>query len=58
MAHDIANILNEMVLDNCHPCGNGIALYLENDPTDAEVAHFLTRYLKNYYDKVLTKQNA
>ena len=50
MAHDLANILNEMVLDNCHPCGNGIALYLENDPTDAEVAHFLTRYLKNYYD--------
>lgn len=58
MAHDLANYLNEMVLDNCHPCGNGIALYLENDPTEPEIEAFLTRYLHNYFTKVLKKESA
>lgn len=55
MAHDLANYLNECVLDNAHPSGNGIELYMENDPTDHEVQALLTRYLRNYYDKVLSQ---
>ena len=50
MAWDLANYLNEMVLDNSYPCGSGVALFLDNEPRDHEIKALLTRYLRNYYD--------
>lgn len=31
---DLANYLNELMLDNAHPKGNGIKYYLENNASD------------------------
>jgi len=56
MAHDLANYLNEMVLDNSYPCGNGVALFMENEPQDCEIKALLTRYLRRYYETVLSKE--
>lgn len=52
MAHELANYLNECVLDNAHPCGSGIAYYPENEPTAQEVTAMLTRYLQRYWEHV------
>lgn len=36
-AYDLACYLNEMVCDNAHPLGNGIAHYMRNFPTNSEI---------------------
>jgi choline/ethanolamine kinase len=33
IAYDLANYLNEMCIDNAHPSGPGVKLYLNNFPT-------------------------
>jgi hypothetical protein len=58
MAQDLANYLNEMVLDNSYPCGTGVALFMDNEPSDYEIKALLTRYLRNYYDKILSKEDS
>lgn len=56
MAHDLANYLNEMLLDNSYPYGKGVALFMQNEPEDHEIKRLLTRYLRKYYDTILCKQ--
>ena len=51
MASDLANHLNELMFDN-----DSLIDYVENDASEEEVRAFLTRYLKHYYERVLTKQ--
>ena len=53
MASDLANHLNELMFDN-----DSLIDYVENDASEEEVRAFLTRYLKHYYERVLTKQGS
>lgn len=53
MAYDLANYLNECTIDNAHPKGVGVKLYLENFPTEEERHHFLSVYLKRYFDEIV-----
>lgn len=55
MAYDLANYLNECILDNAHPSGIGICMYPENTPSDEERTAMLRRYLNRYYHEVLLK---
>ncbi len=56
MAYDLANYLNECTIDNAHPKGVGVKLYLENFPTEEERHHFLSVYLKRYFDEIVSQQ--
>jgi thiamine kinase-like enzyme len=51
MAMDIANYLNECCLENAHPKGVGIKVYLENFPNQYECNQLMKAYLKCYYEK-------
>ena len=51
MQFDIANYLNETMIDNAHPKDFGIAYYPDNMLSDRERLEFLTKYLALYYDK-------
>lgn len=42
--YDIGNYLNEMVFDNAHPEGCGVATYLRNWPTHAEIESITRQY--------------
>lgn len=56
MATDVANYLNEMMLDNAFPGGWGVEAVLDNEPSLQEETMFMTRYLKNYFERVLSIQ--
>ena len=43
--YDLANYLNEFMLDNAHPKGCGIAYYPDNQATDLERQSMLKQYL-------------
>ena len=43
---DIANSINEIVIDNNHPFSPWAKLYLDNFPTDEEINAFISHYLK------------
>lgn len=50
MAYDIANYMNETMLDNSYPFKNGIATYLDNVLTfDNELSKMASTYLSRYY---------
>jgi len=53
MAMDLANYLNETMLDNSYPQKNGIAWYLENCMTRSEVERMSRQYLSVYYTKYI-----
>lgn len=53
MAMDLANYINETMLDNSYPSKNGIAWYLENCMTHQEVQTMAEAYLTRYFDKHL-----
>ena len=46
MAMDIANYINETMMDNAHPADNGIAIYLNNCMTEEEIDTMAKIYLK------------
>jgi thiamine kinase-like enzyme len=51
MAFDLANCLNETMIDNAHAEWPGIKFYFDNMPTDQERLSFLTHYLKRYFNE-------
>jgi thiamine kinase-like enzyme len=56
MAMDLANYMNETMLDNAYPGKNGVAWYEENCMTPAELEKMAVRYLECYYSKYATKE--
>lgn len=54
MAFDLANYINETMLDNAYPLDNGIAWYLDNCMTDQEARAMTVVYMRRYYDKHMT----
>lgn len=42
--YDIGNYLNEMMCDNAHPQGCGVAHYLRNWPTNNEIESITRQY--------------
>ena len=46
MAMDLANYINETMLDNNHPGGNGIAWYLDNCMQPKEIEAMVKEYMK------------
>lgn len=53
MAMDVANYLNETMLDNAHPGDNGLACYEMNVLTVDEVSSMARAYLSRYYHKYM-----
>lgn len=49
MAMDIANYLNEFMLDNNHPKGSGIKFYINNFASNYECNSLMKDYLRCYY---------
>jgi thiamine kinase-like enzyme len=45
---DIANYINETMLDNAYPCKNGIAVYTENLATDPEQEVIMRNWLERF----------
>ena len=58
MQFDIANYLNETMIDNAHPKDFGIAYYPDNMPSDGERLEFLSKYLALYYDKFVKSSSS
>ena len=54
MAMDLANYLNETMLDNSYPCENGITVYLSNSMTDPELRSMCLTYLSRYFSTHMT----
>lgn len=53
MAMDLANYLNESMLDNSYPAGNGIGWYIENCMTTGELREMTQAYLTTYFEKFM-----
>lgn len=53
MAMDLANYVNETMLDNSYPFENGIAWYLDNCMDSQEVNLMSKEYLKCYFNKYM-----
>lgn len=53
MAMDLANYLNETMLDNAYQEKNGIAWYLENCLTRPELEDMTKRYMECYFNKYM-----
>jgi thiamine kinase-like enzyme len=53
MAMDLANYINETMLDNGYPGKNGIAWYLNNCMTKSEVKDMSETYLTRYFEKYI-----
>jgi choline kinase len=53
MAMDLANYLNETMLDNSYPEKSGIAWYLENCMTHEELKKMATSYMSTYFNKFM-----
>lgn len=56
MSLDIANYINETMLDNSYPMKKGINYYLENMATEQEQELLMVTYLKRYGSKYLEKE--
>ena len=53
MAMDLSNYINETILENAYPLGNGINWYLDNIMDDSEIEKMVTRYMQCYYQKYM-----
>lgn len=51
MAMDLANYLNETMLDNAHPFKNGIHCYPQNCMTRPELTQMASSYLQVYFNQ-------
>lgn len=49
-AMDLANYINETIVDNAHPVDNGIKYYLRNMMKDEEQEFMIKRYLSHYFN--------
>lgn len=56
MAFDLANYVNETMLDNGYPLKNGIAWYTDNCMEDDEVRKMTTVYMECYFNKYATEK--
>ena len=56
MAMDLANYINESMLDNAYPEKNGVAWYLDNCMTVEESHNMSKVYLQCYYEKYMKTQ--
>lgn len=56
MAMDLANYVNETMLDNAYPGKNGVAWYEENCMTPSELEKMAIKYLECYFDKYSSKE--
>jgi len=54
MAMDLANYLNETMIDNAYPLKNGVCIYLDNCMEEQELIKMAAVYLKRYFDKYAT----
>ena len=57
MAMDLANYLNETMLDNAHPEGDGIKPYLANCMEKHELVRMATRYLECYHKHLNSEED-
>ena len=53
MAIDLANYINETMLDNAYPVDNGIAWYLDNCMQPREIEDMVKEYMKVYHAKYM-----
>ena len=56
MAMDLANWVNETMLDNSHPGKNGIMYYTNNMMDNDEIEIMLKTYLNCYFDKYMKQE--
>ena len=54
MAMDLANYVNETMLDNSYPLKEGIAWYTDNCMEDDEVRKMTKVYMETYFNKYAT----
>eukprot|EP00347_Sterkiella_histriomuscorum_P014696 403359899 len=52
-AMDLANYVNETMLENAYPLKNGIACYLRNFMKDSEQEYLIEKYLERLYHRYL-----
>ena len=57
MAMDIAIYINEVMIDNSHPCDNGVKEYIDNAMTEHEVEKLIKCYMKNYFDLYMPEEH-
>ena len=55
MAMDLANWVNETMLDNSYPAKNGIWWYTDNIMDHDEIRYMLTTYLTCYFENYMAK---
>jgi len=53
---DLANYINETMLDNSYPGKNGIAWYLENCMSSEEVESMASHYLRCFYNNHISHE--
>ena len=53
MAMDLANYINETILDNAYPLDNGITWYLDNCMAKPEIDQMVKEYMRVYYNKYM-----
>lgn len=56
MMMDVANYVNETMIDNAHPGGTGIKTYVDNIMSKDEVISMSRLYLTQYYTKHMSEQ--
>ena len=56
MAFDLANYLNECMLENAYPLKNGINWYTENIMQGNELEGMIKRYMETYFNKYMHLQ--
>jgi len=56
MAFDLANYVNETMLDNGYPLKNGITWYTDNCMEDDELRKMTTVYMECYFNKYATEK--
>ena len=53
MAMDLANYINETMLDNAYPLENGIKWYLDNCMSPQEIEQMVKEYMRVYHSKYM-----
>lgn len=56
MAMDLANWVNETMIDNTHPSKNRIKCYTENIMDNDEIEIMVKTYLKSYFEKYMKEE--
>eukprot|EP00355_Strombidium_rassoulzadegani_P002631 CAMPEP_0168611284 /NCGR_PEP_ID=MMETSP0449_2-20121227/2276_1 /TAXON_ID=1082188 /ORGANISM="Strombidium rassoulzadegani, Strain ras09" /LENGTH=71 /DNA_ID=CAMNT_0008651721 /DNA_START=385 /DNA_END=600 /DNA_ORIENTATION=+ len=56
MAMDLANYLNETMLDNSYPHKNGIQWYTKNCMSEGEVKEMTQTYMRCYFEDYMNSE--